>query len=58
MSERNLFITILDTNPVWWGMQSAGLIVSTENATVKKTRLLQDNVICISYSFMKKNIAK
>jgi hypothetical protein len=44
MSERNLLITILDTNPVWWGMQSAGLILPSESANAKKSRLLQDNV--------------
>lgn len=28
MSEKNLLIVVMDTNPVWWGLQSSGLIKS------------------------------
>jgi hypothetical protein len=44
MSERNLLITILDTNPVWWGMQAAGLTATTANASSNKPRSIQENV--------------
>lgn len=31
MSEKNLLIVVMDTNPVWWGLQSSGLIKSNAN---------------------------
>jgi hypothetical protein len=46
MSDRNLLITIIDTNPVWWGMQSAGLILSNQSSqyTNINSNSQQDNV--------------
>ncbi len=29
MSEKTLLITIVDTNPIWWGLQGSGLIKGT-----------------------------
>jgi hypothetical protein len=43
MSERNLLITIIDTNPVWWGLQSAGLIKSTNNTSQKPSQYSDQN---------------
>ncbi len=28
MGDKNLLITIIDTNPIWWGLKSSGLIIS------------------------------
>ena len=32
MSDRNLLITILDTNPIFWGLQSNGLVKQGSNS--------------------------
>ena len=45
--DRNLLITIIDTNPVWWGLQAAGLVKSdTQQSTTTPVEIL--NFIFIS----------
>ncbi|CAF0791422.1 unnamed protein product [Brachionus calyciflorus] len=39
--ERNLLIVVLDTNPIWWGLQNSGLI---PNAQTNPKIPLQDNI--------------
>ena len=43
MSQRNLLIAIIDTNPIWWGMQSSGLILAANKSNANKA-INQDNV--------------
>lgn len=35
MSEKNLLIAIIDTNPIWWAMQSMGVISSNPQDNVE-----------------------
>lgn len=39
MSEKNLLITIIDTNPVWWGLQSNGLIKSDSSSQLSNINM-------------------
>jgi len=39
MTDKNLLITIIDTNPIWWGLQSAGLIKSESNNQLSNINL-------------------
>ncbi len=39
MSDKNLLITIIDTNPIWWGLQSCGLIKSDTNNQLSNINL-------------------
>lgn len=38
-NEKNLLIVILDTNPIWWGLQNSGSIQQDVQTQI------QDNVI-------------
>ena len=44
MSDKNLLITIIDTNPVWWGLQSSGFIKSDSIHKSANNLLAQTNV--------------
>lgn len=37
-SDKNLLIVILDTNPIWWGLQNHGFIQPNDQTPI------QDNV--------------
>ena len=48
MSEKNLLITIVDTNPVWWNLQSSGALDSLsgtkESSSHKSDKVLSTSI--------------
>ena len=61
MSERNLLITIIDTNPLWWSIISSGLLKPNSTSQGSNLNLNntsnKENVLFASFLFLTQLVA-
>jgi hypothetical protein len=54
-SEKNLLITIIDTNPIWWNLQSNGLLDDLNNESEDNNLNKVNPQEKVSFIYQKKN---